>query len=112
MNDPVGALSAFAELTRAVGGQPIFVTQAEFDRWKADEEAVLGSTPIGERASGLHSSATRWACGCLSRHADGSSADGPPTSSCRLTGCSGRPRKAAPLAVRDSTRSTIRSMTR
>ncbi|WEH34734.1 hypothetical protein PZB75_16075 [Streptomyces sp. AM 4-1-1] len=45
MSDPVGALSALAELTCAVGGQPVFVTQTEFDRWMADEDAVLNLDP-------------------------------------------------------------------
>ncbi|MER6364482.1 hypothetical protein [Kitasatospora sp. NPDC001527] len=43
--DPAGALTSLAELTRAVGGRPVFTTQAEFDLWMADEEAVLRLDP-------------------------------------------------------------------
>ncbi|MFD3492763.1 hypothetical protein ACFWWB_19730 [Streptomyces sp. NPDC058690] len=50
MSDPVGALSALAELTCAVGGEPILVTQAEFDRRMADEDghAVCRERPRTE----------------------------------------------------------------
>ncbi|CAL9281276.1 hypothetical protein [Streptomyces sp. SudanB182_2057] len=44
-SDPAGALSALAGLTGTVGGRPVFTTQAEFDRWMADEDTVLRLDP-------------------------------------------------------------------
>lgn len=44
-SDPAGALPALAELTGTVGGRPVFATQAEFDRWMADEDTVLRLDP-------------------------------------------------------------------
>ncbi|MFE6869556.1 hypothetical protein ACFVFS_23750 [Kitasatospora sp. NPDC057692] len=43
--DPVGALTSLAGLTGEVGGRPVFTTQADFDRWMADDEAVLRLNP-------------------------------------------------------------------
>ncbi|MGW2955727.1 hypothetical protein, partial [Streptomyces eurythermus] len=44
-SDPAGALPALAEPTGTVGGRPVFATQAEFDRWMADEDTVLRLDP-------------------------------------------------------------------
>ncbi|WP_239331804.1 hypothetical protein [Frankia sp. CiP3] len=43
--DPAQALVELAEVTRAFGGQPIFTTMDEFDRWMADRDAVLSLDP-------------------------------------------------------------------
>ncbi len=44
-SDPAWAVVELAEVTRAFGGQPIFTTMDEFDRWMADGDAVLTLDP-------------------------------------------------------------------
>ncbi|WP_322763316.1 hypothetical protein [Frankia sp. Cr2] len=44
-SDPARAVVELAEVTRAFGGQPIFTTMDEFDRWMADGDAVLTLDP-------------------------------------------------------------------